>query len=49
MVIVGVFVLLKLEELDNCCMSGCVNCVWDLFCDDIEEWVVKSVEVKKKL
>lgn len=25
-------------EPDNCCMSGCVNCVWDTFREEVEEW-----------
>lgn len=27
-------------------MSGCVNCVWDLFRDELEEWVAKSTEAR---
>ncbi|KAJ5175460.1 uncharacterized protein N7482_001337 [Penicillium canariense] len=26
------------EEPDNCCMSGCVHCVWDDFRDEMEDW-----------
>ncbi|KAF2863814.1 hypothetical protein K470DRAFT_82922 [Piedraia hortae CBS 480.64] len=29
----------KPEEPDNCCMSGCENCVWNLYRDEMEEWV----------
>ncbi|WPH02836.1 Hypothetical protein R9X50_00570400 [Acrodontium crateriforme] len=47
--IAGVSVPPKPEEPDNCCMSGCVNCVWDLFRDDVEEWAAKSAEAKKKM
>lgn len=29
-------------EPDNCCMSGCVNCVWDLFREEMEEWATRQ-------
>nr|POF13151.1 upf0651 protein, mitochondrial [Quercus suber] len=48
-VIAGVTVPPKPEEPDNCCMSGCVNCVWDIFRDEFEEWAEKSGEAKMKL
>ncbi|KAK4175101.1 oxidoreductase-like protein [Triangularia setosa] len=38
----GVLVPPKPEEPDNCCMSGCVNCVWDRFRDEMEDWAAKS-------
>lgn len=28
----------KPQEPDNCCMSGCVNCVWDAYREEVEEW-----------
>jgi Oxidoreductase-like protein, N-terminal len=30
-------------------MSGCVNCVWDLFRDEMEEWAVKRKEADHAL
>ncbi|PKX99924.1 hypothetical protein P168DRAFT_293806 [Aspergillus campestris IBT 28561] len=36
------------EEPDNCCMSGCVNCVWDNFRDEMEEWAERVVQAKAK-
>lgn len=37
-VINGVTVPPRPDEPDNCCMGGCVNCVWDRYRDEIEEW-----------
>ncbi|KAH8732481.1 oxidoreductase-like protein [Phaeosphaeriaceae sp. PMI808] len=41
-VIAGISVPPKPEEPDNCCMSGCVNCVWDMYRDEMEEWAEQS-------
>ena len=30
-------------------MSGCVNCVWDVYREDFEEWAAKSQEAKAKM
>lgn len=30
-------------------MSGCVNCVWDLYRDDMEEWASANAEARAKL
>ncbi|KAH8193526.1 hypothetical protein TruAng_012308 [Truncatella angustata] len=47
--IAGVMVPPRPEEPDNCCMSGCVNCVWDRYRDDVEEWAALSKEAEKRL
>ena len=47
--IAGVLVPPKPEEPDNCCNSGCVNCVWDQFREELEEWAEKSTEARVKL
>lgn len=39
--IAGVQVPAKPIEPDNCCMSGCVDCVWELFNEDIRNWKSK--------
>lgn len=36
------------EEPDNCCMSGCVHCVWDDYRDEIEEWAARVAKAKAK-
>lgn len=46
--IAGVLVPPRPEEPDNCCMSGCVNCVWDVYRDELEEWAEKSREAREK-
>lgn len=47
--VAGVLVPPRPEEPDNCCMSGCVNCVWDRFRDDMEEWAAKKNEAQMRL
>ncbi|KAF2111639.1 oxidoreductase-like protein [Lophiotrema nucula] len=44
--IAGITVPPRPTEPDNCCMSGCVNCVWDLYRDEMEEWAAKSAEAR---
>lgn len=36
------------DEPDNCCMSGCVHCVWDDFRDEMEEWAELLAQAKAK-
>jgi hypothetical protein len=45
----GILVPPKPTEPDNCCMSGCVNCVWDVYREDLEEWAAKAGEARQKL
>lgn len=47
--IAGVLVPDKPPEPDNCCMSGCINCVWELFNEDVKEWNAKRKEAALKL
>ncbi|RMJ22998.1 hypothetical protein PHISP_06138 [Aspergillus sp. HF37] len=46
--IYGVAIPPRPEEPDNCCMSGCVHCVWDDFRDDMEEWAGRVENAKAK-
>ncbi|KAL8370088.1 hypothetical protein RB595_000451 [Gaeumannomyces hyphopodioides] len=48
-VVAGVLVPPKPEEPDNCCMSGCVNCVWDRYREEMEEWATASAEADGRL
>lgn len=44
----GVAIPPRPEEPDNCCMSGCVHCVWDDFRDEMEEWAGRVAQAKAK-
>ncbi|KAF3926891.1 hypothetical protein ABW20_dc0104818 [Dactylellina cionopaga] len=45
----GIRVPPKPQEPDNCCMSGCVNCVWDIFREDLEDWAIATAKAEKAL
>lgn len=44
----GVLVPPRPEEPDNCCMSGCVNCVWEQFREDMEDFKAATAEVQRR-
>jgi hypothetical protein len=45
--VAGILVPPRPNEPDNCCMSGCVNCVWDVYRDDLEEWAARSAQARE--
>lgn len=44
----GVAIPPRPQEPDNCCMSGCVHCVWDDYRDDLEDWAGRLQHAKAK-
>ncbi|WFC97943.1 hypothetical protein MYAM1_000663 [Malassezia yamatoensis] len=34
---------------EDCCMTGCVNCVYNLYADDIEEWKEEMDDIRARL
>ncbi|CAJ2504748.1 Uu.00g121420.m01.CDS01 [Anthostomella pinea] len=48
-IVAGVLVPPRPEEPDNCCMSGCVNCVWDRYRDDMEGFVAASTKAERAM
>jgi hypothetical protein len=47
--VAGILVPPRPSEPDNCCMSGCVNCVWEQYREDLEEWASRSAEAREKI
>jgi len=47
--VAGVLVPPRPNEPDNCCMSGCVNCVWDRYREEMEEWASAHAEAERRL
>ncbi len=47
--VAGVLVPPRPDEPDNCCMSGCVNCVWDRYRDEMELWASAHAEAERRL
>ena len=47
--VAGVLVPPLPEEPDNCCMSGCVNCVWETYREDMEEYSAKRAKAEERL
>ena len=47
--VAGVLVPPRPDEPDNCCMSGCVNCVWDTYRDEMEQWAGAHAEAERRL
>ncbi|KAI9827843.1 MAG: hypothetical protein M1832_004332 [Thelocarpon impressellum] len=47
--IAGVLVPRRPSEPDNCCMSGCVNCVWDRYRDELEDWAAQAGKARAAL
>ena len=47
--VAGILVPPRPDEPDNCCMSGCVNCVWDRYGDEMEEWAEQSAKARTRI
>lgn len=45
----GVIVPPRPEQPLNCCQSGCIHCVWDLYREDVEEYQLQRTAARKAL
>ncbi|TLD37283.1 hypothetical protein E2P81_ATG04095 [Venturia nashicola] len=45
----GIMVPPRPEEPDNCCMSGCVNCVWEQYREELEDWAALSAQARERV
>lgn len=45
----GIVVPARPDEPLNCCQSGCVHCVWDIYREDIEYYQSKRDEARSNL
>ncbi|BFZ56590.1 hypothetical protein PYCC9005_003637 [Savitreella phatthalungensis] len=45
----GVTVPARPEEPLNCCQSGCIHCVWDIYREDVEDYQAKRKEARAAL
>ncbi|OLL24238.1 UPF0651 protein, mitochondrial [Neolecta irregularis DAH-3] len=45
----GIRIPAKPEPPDNCCMSGCMKCVWVLYQQEVDEWMAAIENAKHQL
>lgn len=47
--VAGIRVPGRPEEPTNCCMSGCIDCVWEMYKEDLIDWKTKRKEARTAL
>lgn len=47
--IAGLKLLPRPQEPNNCCMSGCIDCVWEGYKEELSDWQSQRNKIKKKL